>query len=71
MLLAMIAVALGLAVALAVAKFFNAFLYGVQPHDLLTFTIVPAFLIAVTFVACWLPSRRASMVDPLKALHYD
>jgi ABC-type antimicrobial peptide transport system permease subunit len=71
MLLAMIAVALGLAVALAVAKFFNAFLYGVQPHDLLTFTVVPLFLIAVTFVACWLPSLRAAKVDPLKALHYD
>ena len=71
MLLAMIAVAFGLAAALAVAKLFNAFLYGVQPHDLLTFTVVPAFLIAVTFVACWLPSRRASRVDPLKALHYD
>jgi predicted permease len=71
MLLAIIAVALGLAAALAVAKLFNAFLYGVQPHDLLTFTVVPAFLIAVTFLACWLPSRRASRVDPLKALHYD
>ena len=71
MLLATIAVALGLTVALAVAKLFNAFLYGVQPHDLLTFTVVPAFLILVTFVACWLSSRRASRVDPLKALHYD
>jgi predicted permease len=71
MLLAIIAVALGLTIALAVAKLFNAFLYGVQPHDLLTFTVVPAFLILVTFVACWLPSRRASRVDPLKALHYD
>jgi len=71
MLLATIAVALGLAAALAVAKLFSAFLYGVQPHDLLTFTIVPTFLITVTFVACWLPSRRASRVDPLKALHYD
>jgi ABC-type antimicrobial peptide transport system permease subunit len=71
MLLAIIAVALGLTIALAVAKLFNAFLYGLQPHDLLTFTVVPAFLILVTFVACWLPSRRASRVDPLKALHYD
>jgi predicted permease len=71
MLLAIIAVALGLAAALAVAKLFNAFLYGVQPHDLLTFTVVPLFLIAVTFVACWLPSLRAAKVDPLKALHYD
>lgn len=71
MLLATIAVTLGLAAALAVAKLVIAFLYGVQPHDPLTFTIVPAFLIAVTFVACWLPSRRASRIDPLKALHYD
>ncbi len=71
MLLASIAVVLGLAAALAVAKLFNAFLYGVRPHDLATFTAVPLFLVAVAFLACWMPSRRAAKVDPLTALHYE
>ena len=71
MLLALIAVVLGLAAALAVAKLFNAFLYGVRPHDLATFTVVPLFLVSVTFVACWIPSRRAATVDPLNALRYE
>jgi putative ABC transport system permease protein len=71
MVLAMIAVGLGLIAALAVAKLFNSFLYGVQPHDLLTFTLVPAFLISVTLLACWIPSRRAARVHPLTALRHD
>jgi ABC-type antimicrobial peptide transport system permease subunit len=71
MLLALIAVMLGLAAALAVAKLFNAFLYGVRPHDLATFTVVPLFLAGVTFLACWIPSRRAARVDSLTALRYE
>jgi ABC-type lipoprotein release transport system permease subunit len=70
MLLALIAVMLGLAAALAVAKLFYAFLYGVRPHDLATFTVVPLFLVGVTFLACWIPSRRAARVDSLTALRY-
>jgi len=68
MLLAMIAVTIGLAGALAVAKLFNAFLYGVQTHHLVTFAVVPLFLIAVTLLACWIPTRRAVRVNPRKTL---
>jgi predicted permease len=71
MLLTLIAVAAGLAAALAVARFSAAFLYGVQPHDLVTFTVVPLFLACVAFLACWIPSRRAAGVDPLTALRHD
>ncbi len=71
MALAVIAVALGLAAGLAVARLFSAFLYGVRPHDLLTFTVAPLFLTAVTFLACWIPSRRAARMDPLKALRHE
>ena len=71
MLLAGVATVVGLAAALAVAKLFNSFLYGVRPHDALTFTAVPLFLIGVTLVACWLPSRRAARVDPLVALRHE
>ena len=69
--LALIAMVLGLAAALAVAKLFAAFLYGVRPHDVVTFTAVPLFLTSVAFLACWIPSRRAARVDPLTALRYE
>ncbi len=71
MLLSTVAVVLGLAAALAIAILFNAFLYGVKPHDLVTFTIVPLFLVPVTFLACCIPSRRAARVDPLTALRHE
>ena len=71
MLLTSIAVALGLAAALAMARFSASFLYGVQPHDLVTFIGVPLFLAAVAFLACWIPSRRAAKVDPLTALRHE
>jgi predicted permease len=71
MLLTLTAVVLGLAAALAVAKFSASFLYGVRPHDLATFTSVPIFLAAVAFLACWIPSRRAAKVDLLIALRHE
>src|ERR1022692_1343415 len=69
--LTLIAVALGMAAALALAKFSASFLYGVRPHDLVTFTGVPLFLAVISFLACWIPSRRAARVDPLTALRHD
>ena len=71
MLLALIAMVLGMAGALAVAKLFAAFLYGVRPYDLVTFTAVPLFLAGVALLACWVPARRAARVDPLTALRYQ
>jgi predicted permease len=69
--LVIIAVALGLPVAFALARFSTSILYGVRPHDLATFTAVPLFLTLVTLTACWIPSRRASRIDPIKALRCD
>jgi predicted permease len=69
--LAVIAMVLGLPAAFALAKFSTSFLYGVRPHDLATFTAAPLFLAGVALLACWIPSRRASRVDPIKALRYD
>ena len=71
MLLTLIAVVLGLGSAFAVAKVFAGILYGVRPHDLVTFTAVPLFLAAVAFLACWIPARRATRVDPMVALRYE
>jgi len=66
-----IAMVVGLTAALASAKLASGILYGVQPHDLATFTGVPAFLGVVAFLATWVPARRASRVDPMTALRHD
>ncbi len=71
MLLTAIALAMGLAGAWAAAKLFTSILYGVTPHDVVTFTVVPVFLAAVALLACWIPSRRAARVDPMIALRYE
>jgi predicted permease len=69
--LTVVAVAIGLPVAFAISKFATSILYGVQPHDAATFTVVPLALLAVALFACWAPSRRAASVDPIKALRCD
>jgi predicted permease len=71
MLLTLIALALGLPAALGATKLFNSFLYGVRPHDILTFTLVPIFLATVALIACWIPARRAAKVDPQTTLRYE
>jgi len=71
MVLTLIAVVLGLGAAFAVTKLFTSILYGIRPHDILTFTVVPVFLAGVALLACWIPSRRAARVDPLAALRYE
>jgi predicted permease len=71
LLLMLIAVTLGLPCALALARFATSILYGVHPHDPVTFTAVPLFLATVAVLACWIPARRIARVDPQKALHYE
>jgi predicted permease len=69
--LTLIAVVLGWPAAWIVAKLASSFLYGIQPHDVLTFALVPPFLIAVALVACWIPARRAASIDPMQALRTE
>jgi predicted permease len=71
MLLTLIALVLGLPAALAAAKLFNSFLYGIRPHDVVTFTAVPIFLAIVALAACWVPARRAAKVNPQSTLRYE
>jgi predicted permease len=71
MLLTAIAVGLGLPAALVGAKFSSSFLYGVRPHDLVTFLTVPLLLLGIALLACWIPARRASRIDPQSALRYE
>jgi putative ABC transport system permease protein len=61
----------GLAGALAMARLLARFLYGIQPSDPATFTGTFVLLAAVALLACAIPARRASRVDPLTALRYE
>ena len=70
-LLTLIAIAVGLPVALALAGVLSSFLYGIRPHDTMTFTLVPLFLAAVALVACWIPALRATRINPQTALRYE
>lgn len=69
--LALLGIVVGLAGSWALTRFMSKMLVGVEPTDLLTFTVVSAFLLLAAFVACYLPARRATKVDPLEALRYE
>jgi ABC-type antimicrobial peptide transport system permease subunit len=71
MLLALIALVIGMPAAWAMAKMSASFLYGVQPHDALTFTAVPVVLGATAALACWIPARRVANVDLQSTLRGD
>jgi putative ABC transport system permease protein len=66
-----IAVVIGLAGSLAATRLLRSQLFGVGPTDVLTFSVVTAILALVAVLACLLPARRASRVDPMIALRTD
>jgi predicted permease len=49
----------------------SGFLYGIGPQDLVTFMVIPVVLTGVALVSAWIPARRASRVDPARALRVD
>jgi putative ABC transport system permease protein len=61
-------VAVGLTVAFLSAQMLSKILYGVTPHDAVSFLVVPVVLAAVAALACAAPALRAARIDPLRAL---
>jgi predicted permease len=69
--LAGVGVVIGLLLALALVRVLSALLIGISGYDVGIFVIVPLLLATVALVACYLPARRATKVDPLIALRYE
>jgi predicted permease len=70
-LLVVIGLATGGVLAWFAVQFANGYIYGVQAHDALTFTAVVIVLASSSFLAAWLPARRAASVDPILALRSE
>jgi putative ABC transport system permease protein len=71
MMLVVVGVAVGLFASWALTRLISGLLYQVSATDPLTFGAIGLLLLAIAFLACYIPARRAMKVDPLKALRYE
>jgi putative ABC transport system permease protein len=62
---------IGILAALGLTRAMASFLYGINAHDPLTYLAVTLLISAVTLLACYIPARRATKVDPMEALRYE
>src|ERR1051325_4889346 len=69
--LAIVGVVIGIGVAFGLTRLMRSLLFGVSAHDPLTFAGVAALLILIAVLACYIPARRAMLVDPVAAFRYE
>jgi len=69
--LVLIGLVIGIAGALGMTRFLSDLLFGVNPADPLTFVSISLVLLAVALLACYIPARRATKVDPMIALRHE
>jgi len=71
MALTLAGVAIGFLASLALTRLMQKLLFGISPSDPVTYLVIAVVLSAVPLLACYIPARRATKVDPLVALHYE
>jgi putative ABC transport system permease protein len=68
MTLVIVGMAIGVPAAFVVTRFMSSLLFGIKPHDPVTFAGATTVLLLVALLACYLPARRATRIDPIAAL---
>jgi predicted permease len=71
LMLTLIGLVIGVGASFALTRLIARLLFGVSATDPLTFIVIPLLLAVVALLACWIPARRATRVDPLAALRYE
>jgi putative ABC transport system permease protein len=71
MILVLVGIVIGLSASFALTRFMKSVLFGVSPTDPVTFIVIPLLFVGVAVMACYIPSRRATKVDPMVALRYE
>ncbi|HKF53300.1 MAG TPA: ABC transporter permease [Candidatus Acidoferrales bacterium] len=71
MILTVLGIVIGVAVAFTLTRLLASLLYGIAPTDPATFILVSAVLLGVSLLACYVPGRRAMRIEPIEALRYE